>query len=96
MAHLRSKGTVVIYNAHTAKIIKAAECVLGEDCVITSGMDGDHDPDSRHYKAEALDFRGRHLSDVERGVAIESMQEILGTGYRVLASNDGAIHVQTA
>ena len=33
----------------------------GKDCIITSGRDGEHSPNSLHYIGDAVDIRIKHL-----------------------------------
>lgn len=98
MAKLSHPGIVVIYNEHTARMIEVTDAILGydRDNVITSGREGRHMVGSKHYEDKALDFRGRHLAEEQRLEKIEEIQIALGNGYKVLSSNHGAIHVQTA
>lgn len=68
-------------------IYRAAEQVYAElsaECVVTSGMEGQHMAGSRHYRGEALDFRTRHLSAAARSRLRQRMAELLGREYDVV------------
>lgn len=54
--------------------------------VITSGLDGKHMENSRHYVGYALDIRIWNLTDF--GDAREHLQKLLGNRYRVILEAD--------
>lgn len=70
-----------------------------EGLVITSGTDGQHSPNSRHYVGEALDLRSKSFSSVAaRATFMGSLQQLLGPQFTVLLEDDGGpnehIHIQ--
>lgn len=61
------------------------------EIVITSGSDGIHKPDSKHYKGEAIDIRTSNLPDV---VAFQKLLvAALGPKFSVLNEGDH-LHLQ--
>jgi len=52
------------------------------DLVITSLVDGDHSPTSRHYIGMAVDFRIWYLKDKVE-LAAQDLREALGSDYYV-------------
>jgi hypothetical protein len=66
---------------------------LGQECVVTSGVEGHHSRTSRHYIGCALDFRNRDLSHADRLVVRDKMQAELGAEFVVI--NEGNhFHIQ--
>lgn len=61
------------------------------DIVITSGSDGTHAKDSRHYRGEAIDIRTRNVPDPE-GLRAK-LETALGPKFRVLNEGDH-LHAQ--
>jgi hypothetical protein len=61
------------------------------DLVITSGSDGTHDPNSRHYRGEAVDIRTRTLANPEAVRA--KLAAVLGPKFSVINEGDH-LHVQ--
>lgn len=59
--------------------------------VITAGSDGQHQPNSRHYKGEAIDIRIWNLPNVEEFRAL--FAKALGPKFTVLLEGDH-IHCQ--
>lgn len=57
---------------------------LGQECVITSVMDGTHRPGSRHYIGLAVDFRIRYFDYETQQIARERLRESLGKDYDVI------------
>ena len=53
-------------------------------CVVTSGTDGVHGKESKHYTAEALDFRIRDLKPDQRNTLVQSCKQVLGKGFDVV------------
>jgi len=92
------KGVVlVLTNDNTAKILYAAIKIfdaLGVDCVVTSGLEGVHGDNSKHYELSAIDFRGRELDQKDFEFAIHNFKEMLGPDYDVVPSNAKAIHIE--
>jgi hypothetical protein len=70
-----------------------------EGLVITSGSDGQHLPNSRHYVGEALDLRSKSFPSVAaRAAFIGSLRPLLGPQFTVLLEGDGTVqehlHIQ--
>mgnify|MGYP001825392817 CR=1 FL=1 len=66
----------------------------GQEGVITSGCEGVHSKNSKHYIGYALDFRHRDMdSEMTKRRAAKEMQEALGAEYYVMYE-DSHIHVQ--
>ena len=63
----------------------------GATLIITSGTEGRHKVDSLHYTGYALDLRHWHLRD--KATAARSLQEALGSSYRVIRERTH-IHVE--
>ena len=61
------------------------------EVVITSGTDGVHKPNSRHYKGEAVDIRTANLPDP--GAFQKLLSDALGQQFTVLDEGDH-LHVQ--
>ena len=57
-------------------------------CVVTSGTDGVHGKQSKHYSAEALDFRIRNLKPEQRDALVKLCQQRLGQGFDVVLEQD--------
>ena len=57
---------------------------LGAELVITSLFDGQHMKGSLHYQGMAVDFRTRHLSQADRGLAAQRLRVALGPQYDVV------------
>lgn len=58
--------------------------MLGIDCEITSGDDGDHMVGSKHYEGLALDFRIRTIEQRLQGPVAIAVREALGDEYDVV------------
>lgn len=57
--------------------------------VITSGKDGQHRQDSKHYSGCAIDIRTRDLSDVQARHVVSIMRRILDPqGYDTVLEDD--------
>lgn len=65
----------------------------GRKLVITSGLDGRHTRNSRHYVGLALDFRSRDLGRAARGQVARELRKALGPRFQVLLEKDH-IHVE--
>ena len=63
------------------------------DCVITSGNDGKHGPNSLHYVGKALDLRTRHLHGQAIQQIVDRLREALGDQYDVVLESDH-IHLE--
>ena len=62
-------------------------------CVVTSGTDGVHGKESKHYTGEALDFRIRDLKPEHRDTLVQSCQKILGQGFDIILESTH-LHVE--
>lgn len=62
-------------------------------CVVTSGTDGVHGKESKHYSAEALDFRIRNLKPEQCDALVKLCQQRLGQGFDVVLEHDH-LHVE--
>lgn len=67
----------------------------GQEAVITSGTEGKHSKNSRHYIGGALDWRTWHLQDIgSEGDCAKEIQECLGGEFYVMLHIGSHIHVQ--
>ena len=66
---------------------------LGQELVVTSGLDGVHSAGSLHYYGLALDFRTRYFSPDEAEAAAAVLQETLGEKFDVVLHSTH-IHVE--
>lgn len=65
----------------------------GDTLTVTSGSDGAHAANSRHYRGEALDLRTRGWSPSDRAVMVVQVEAMLGQKFRCLDEVDH-LHVQ--
>jgi hypothetical protein len=67
----------------------------GKDVVLTSGNDGKHSVNSKHYVGNALDFRTNNLDDptLEGPIIANELNKALGRDYDVLFEGDH-IHIE--
>lgn len=72
-----------------AKIWKA----LGQELVITSGLDGTHSPESLHYYGRALDFRTNYFDETTKANAAMLLENALGGRFDVV-THSTHIHVE--
>jgi hypothetical protein len=82
---LRVKKGVIL--PPVLRIYRAAERAYGELHVagmVTSGMEGQHRPGSRHPLGLALDFRTRDLTRQQVEYLARRIREQLGAGYDVV------------
>ena len=78
------------------EILLAAQIVyarFGVACVVTSGSDGQHSPQSKHYTHHALDLRIRDFKADDLQAVVKGLQELLGKDFFVLLEGDH-IHTQ--
>lgn len=61
--------------------------------VLTSGLEGEHTPTSRHYLGFAVDFRTRDLADDDKVRFRDALRAALGAEYIVLLKPTH-LHVQ--
>jgi len=57
---------------------------VNKPCVVTSGRDGQHQVNSKHYTNEALDFRTFHLQGDELHTVVQALQRTLGENFDVV------------
>lgn len=66
----------------------------GQECVVTSGTDGKHSKNSKHYLGYAIDLRSWVLRDTSTEAhCAKDMQDALGAEFLVLVEGSH-IHVQ--
>lgn len=65
----------------------------GQRCVITSGSDGKHGPNSLHYKGKALDIRINNLRPDQIHPVYLTLKECLGDQFDVVLESDH-LHVE--
>ncbi len=58
------------------------------NCVITSGSDSKHGPNSLHYVGKALDLRTRHLPEQAVQGIVDKLREALGEQFDVVLEQD--------
>lgn len=61
-----------------------AFAVVNKPCVVTSGCDGQHQVNSKHYTNEAIDLRTFHLQGDELHTVVQAMQDTLGQDFDVV------------
>lgn len=61
---------------------------VGLPCVITSGSDGKHGPNSLHYKGKALDLRTNSLRPDQVHPVFLALKEALGEQFDVVLEAD--------
>ncbi len=57
-------------------------------CVITSGSDGKHGPNSLHYSGQALDLRTNNLPPQAVQSIVDRLKEALGAQFDVVLESD--------
>ena len=65
----------------------------GQRCVITSGTDGKHGPNSLHYKGMALDLRTSNLKPGDVHPVYMTLREALGEQFDVVLETDH-LHIE--
>lgn len=63
-----------------------------QDCIITSMHDGVHSVNSLHSRGglcRAIDYRTKHLSDMEKTFIVNGIKEALGANYDVILESLG-------
>lgn len=72
----------------TPELVYAAgvvQRILGAvDCVITSALDGEHSPNSKHYIGDAIDIRTRDLTPEARQGFRDKVAAALGPEFDVV------------
>ena len=73
-------------------IATASEVIhrYADDCVVTSGKDGQHMKRSKHYTGEAVDLRSRHIPDVaDKLRCLDDLKATFGADFDILLENLG-------
>ena len=77
-------------------VLKSAEQVwrlLGQELVVTCGLNGLHSAGSYHYYGYALDFRTNYFTPEEAQLAANNLQRKIGSAYTVVLEHNHS-HVQ--
>jgi hypothetical protein len=92
--------TFIGWSEGILKILPIIENVCGEyniEFVVTSGVEGRHKQDSKHYDGKALDMRSREFNGGSMGDEcrsfVEHLQGLLGSTYFILQESHH-IHIQ--
>lgn len=78
------------------EILTAAEAVFTRfsvPVVVTSGTDGQHSKQSKHYSGEALDLRISHLEPESIQPIVKGLKELLGKHFDIVLEVDH-IHIE--
>ena len=82
--------------ATTARILDVVSSVWslnGLTPTVTSGVDGTHMAQSKHYSGDAIDFRTRDVDPVKLRAMITTVRSRLGSDYDVIPETDH-LHVE--
>lgn len=95
---IKVKDGVTFHDSGRWPIILAAVASAfnahGAACIVTSGTDGHHKIDSKHYTGDALDFRIRHVDQYQlRAIMIDIDIALPGKIFDVVLESDH-IHVE--
>lgn len=66
---------------------------IGLDVVVTSGLDGKHSANSKHYSGHGLDIRTRHVPAEKLDALTASIRGCLGDDYDVVLESDH-VHIE--
>lgn len=80
-ASIRGIGNEILF---AANVISSMYFSMGYDCMITSGVNGEHSRGSEHYKGDALDFRTRHMRAGDAARLTEEVRIALGKDFDVV------------
>ena len=58
--------------------------LFGQECVVTSGLEGEHSDGSLHYYGRAVDLRTRYFTDVQVAEVAKKLAEALGEEFDVV------------
>ena len=61
-----------------------AFALVKKPCVVTSGCDGQHQVNSKHYTNEAIDLRTFHLQGNELDTVVQALKRTLGQDFDVV------------
>lgn len=90
------EGVQVTFTKAVNAILEQAEYTFqanGYSCICTAGTDGKHMPTSKHYLAQAVDLRSKHVSKDMLPKIVSELKERLGKDYDVILEGDH-IHVE--
>jgi hypothetical protein len=103
MINLKKKNASVNLDVNAAfevaaPVLKTAWLMLGLECVVTSGKDGQHSTLSAHYSGNALDLRiwdiAKHMALLAFGANLaKALLIVCGPGYYVVLEGDH-IHLE--
>src|SRR6185436_13622014 len=96
MAIQFKEGVQLTASKATNEILLKGEPVftnLGVPMIVTSGTDGHHGEHSKHYSAEALDLRIRHIEPNLHQTVVKLLKETLGKDFDVVLEIDH-VHVE--
>lgn len=74
---------------HAGRIWK----LFGQECVITSGLEGEHSDGSLHPYGRAVDLRTRYFNDAQTAEAAKKLAKALGDNFDVITTKTH-IHVE--
>jgi hypothetical protein len=66
---------------------------VNKEFVITSGNDGKHLPNSKHYSGEAFDLRTRHLTEAQTLECRDYLRSKLDNQFDIIIESDH-IHIE--
>lgn len=102
MAILVKPGVQFTFAPGGFRILEALKHVSGDlnvDLTITSGADGIHSPNSKHYSGEAYDVRSKDLTKEMKHHLVFMLQSLLGPRFYVFLevpdTDNEHIHCQT-
>ena len=80
----------ILFAAFVAEEVYAAR---GRDLWITSGNDGKHLPNSKHYDGQAIDIRTKNLDQHEVAGVVEAIRVRLNDEYDIVLETDH-LHIE--
>lgn len=89
-------GVQLTVTKEVNEILRGVEAVFRQfdvPCVVTSGTDGVHGEQSKHYSGQALDFRIRDLKPEQRNALVKLCQQSLIQGHDVVLESSH-LHVE--
>ena len=66
---------------------------MGQELVVTCGLDGLHSAGSLHYYGLAIDIRNRFFTDTEKARVLVLLRDALGCSFQV-AEHTTHIHIE--
>lgn len=76
-----------------ARLVECAYDQMGYTCVITSGNDGVHQDNSKHYVGDALDFRVSIVPQEQHAQLCALIKKKVGSQFDVVYEGDH-VHVE--